>query len=65
MAAGVTPSGAAQLDAWERARAAYERFVGLKARPGPVGKREREAFIAAVLGTDLDANGYAIDPNLP
>ncbi len=66
MAPGLTPAGAAPLDAWERARAAYDRFIDLRtARSGTVGKREREAFIAAMLGVELDANGYAVDPQLP
>ncbi len=55
---------AGELSRWELARAAYDRFADLRSgRAGPVFKREREAFIAAYLGTDLDPNGYAIDPD--
>ncbi len=66
MAPRVTGGPGGPPDAWERARAAYDRFLDLKAgRPGPASKREREAFIAAMLGVDLDASGYAIDPEKP
>ena len=53
------------LSRWEVARAAYDRFVDLKTRSTSktTAKREREAFLAAVLGTEIDPQGYAIDPD--
>lgn len=53
------------LTLWETAREAYDRFCDLRTRSTAktAAKREREAFLAAMLGTDLDANGYAIDPD--